>query len=181
MSNLFATAPVPAVHSLFFAIRPPDEICLRLAEASASLPVGGRPVRPDRLHVTTLNLVNRAVLPTGLSEDAADAAASIRVAPFTVMFDRLVAGENSMRLLSSEPLEPFRQFRERLGFMLKRAGLDCRLKGSFNPHITLLYGNEFMFSTEIDPVIWTVEDFLLIDSVVGETKHVEIGRWPLVS
>ena len=28
---------------------------------------------------------------------------------------------------------------------------------------------------------WMVEDFTLIDSVIGETRHIEIGRWPLRS
>lgn len=169
----------PAAHNLFFALRPPEDICARIAEATASLPVGGKAVRPDRLHITTLMLVHRGTLSDGLGEEAAEVATAIRAAPFNVMFDRLVAGTKSIMLLPSEPLDALRMFRERLGFMVMRAGLDFRLDGQFNPHITLLYGNELTFETEIDPIVWKVEDFMLIDSHVGQTKHVELGRWPL--
>ena len=179
MSNQRASAPEPAVHNLFFAVRPPEDICTRIADATASLPVGGKPLRRDRLHISTLNLVQRDIVPPGLGEEAAEVAASIRCAPFTVMFDRLVAGTKSMLLVPSEPLDQLRMFRERLGFTLMRSGLPFRLEGQFSPHVTLLYGNELTFETEIDPIIWTVEEFVLIDSFVGKTKHVEVGRWPL--
>jgi 2'-5' RNA ligase len=168
-----------AIHSLFFAIRPPAEIAVRIAEATASLPVSGKAIPPGRLHVSTLNLVRESSIPSGLVEEAAEAAGLIDAAPFMVMFDRLIAGPQSMLLLPSEPLDQFRMFRERLGFTLMRAGLNFQLQGRFNPHLTLLYGNELMFETEIDPIIWRVEDFVLIDSVVGERKHVEMGRWTL--
>jgi 2'-5' RNA ligase len=179
MSNQCASAPESAVHNLFFAVRPPQDVRARVAKATASLPVGGKPLRPDRLHISTSNLVQRDVVPPGLGEEAAEVAASIRCAPFPVMFDRLVAGATSMLLVPSAPLDRLRMFRERLGFTLMRSGLPFRLAGQFRPHITLLYGNDLTFETEIDPVIWTVEEFVLIDSPVGKTKHVEIGRWPL--
>ena len=174
-----AASPQPAAHSLFFAIRPPDDVALRIAEATASLPVGGMPVRPDRLHVSLLNLVRERAIPVGLTEEAIDAAGEVRATPFMVKFDHLVGARGHMLLLPSEPLDQFRMFRERLGFTLMRAGMDFQLNGRFNPHLTLLYGNDLTFETEIDPIIWRVEDFVLIDSVVGETRHVELGRWPL--
>jgi len=175
----FAPSPQPAVHNLFFAIVPPLDIRQRLADATASLPVGGSPVHRDRLHISTLNLVHYGALPEGLDEHAARAVGSIQAAPFTVMFNRLVGGASSMVLLPDEPLDRLRMFRERLGFLLIRAGIDVRLEGRFKPHITLSYRNELRFETEIDPIVWTVEEVVLIDSQVGHTKHVEVGRWPL--
>ena len=88
--------------------------------------------------------------------------------------------ERPALLLPSEPLEALRMFRERLGFALMRAGVAFR-QGGFNPHVTLLYGGQPMPEIEIEPISWLVEDFVLIDSFIGETKHVEIGRWPLRS
>ncbi|WP_420136844.1 2'-5' RNA ligase family protein [Sphingomonas sp.] len=181
MSERCTSAPQPAAHNVFFAIRPPQDIRARIAEATASLPVGGRPLRPGRLHISTLNLVHEDIVPPGLGEEAAEAAASVRYEPFEVRFDRLVAGAKSMLLLPSNPLEELRMFRERLGFTLIRSGLPFTMERRFNPHITLLYGNALTFETAIEPIRWTVDDFVLIDSHIGKTKHVELGRWTLQS
>jgi 2'-5' RNA ligase len=81
--------------------------------------------------------------------------------------------------LPSEPLEALRMFRERLGFALMRAGIPFEQGRRFTPHVTLLYGGQPMPEKEIEPISWLVEDFALIDSFIGETKHVEVGRWPL--
>ncbi len=172
--------PVPAgLHNLFFAVRPPPDICRRMAELTTSFPTGGRPMRRDRLHVTLLQLVCGNLLPPGLAAAAADVAGSLRAPPFTVMFDRLVAGEKSTLLMPSEPLPALCALRERLGLLLRQAGLDVRIDGRFSPHVTLLYGNTRKFVTQDEPIIWTVENFVLIDSHVGRTRHEEVGRWRL--
>ena len=178
MSNPFAPVPRPAVHSLFFAVRPPHAVGQRILEETARLPLGGTPVRLDRLHVTTLSLVHYGEIPHGLADEAAYVAAAMRNAPFRVIFDRLIAGEKSALLLPSEPLDALRMFRERLGFTLMR-GLGFRFDARFNPHVTVAYANKRRFETPIDPIIWTVDEFVLIDSQIGQARQVEVGRWRL--
>jgi 2'-5' RNA ligase len=180
MLTMLAETPRALTHNLFFAVLPSDEERARIGGLIASLRIGGVPMRLDRLHITTLSLVLDDMLPEGLAQDAAEIAASIRMPSFRVIFDRLVGGNRSALLLPSEPLEALRMFRERLGFALMRAGIAFR-QGGFNPHVTLLYGGQPMPEIEIEPISWLVEDFVLIDSFIGETKHVEIGRWPLRS
>ena len=138
-------------------------------------------MRLDRLHITTLSLVVGDTLPEGLAQEAAEIAATIRMPAFRVIFDRLVGGNRSALLLPSEPLEALRMFRERLGFALMRAGIAFRQSGGFTPHVTLLYGGQPMPEQEIEPISWLAQDFVLIDSLVGETRHIEVGRWPLRS
>jgi 2'-5' RNA ligase len=46
--------------------------------------------------------------------------------------------------------------------------------------VTLLYGGQPTAEIEIEPISWLVREFVLIDSFIGETKHVEMGRWPLL-
>ena len=181
MSMMLAPAPQAPSHNLFFAVQPAAEERQRIADLVASLRIGGVPVRLDRLHITTLSLVLDDVLPEGLAQEAAEIAASVRMPAFRVIFDRLVGGNRSALLLPSEPLEALRMFRERLGFALMRAGIALRQSGKFAPHMTLLYGGQPMPEQEIDPISWLVEDFTLIDSFIGETRHVEVGRWPLRS
>jgi 2'-5' RNA ligase len=31
----------------------------------------------------------------------------------------------------------------------------------------------------VNSIVWTVRDFVLIHSLLGQTKHVHLGRWPL--
>jgi len=181
MSTMLAQAPTAATHNLFFAVQPAAEERARIGDLIASLRIGGVPMRLDRLHITTLSLVIGDVLPDGLAQQAAEIAASVRMPAFRVIFDRLVGGNRSALLLPSEPLEALRMFRERLGFALTRAGIAFRLRGRFTPHVTLLYGGQPRPEIEIEPISWLVEDFVLIDSLVGETKHIELGRWPLRS
>jgi len=181
MSTMLAQAPRALTHNLFFAVLPSDEERTRIGDLIASLRLGGVPMRLDRLHITTLSLVMGEILPEGLTQEAAEIAASIRMPSFRVIFDRLVGGNRSALLLPSEPLEALRMFRERLGFALMRAGIAFRQSGGFTPHVTLLYGGQPMPEIEIEPISWLVEDFVLIDSLIGETQHVEVGRWPLRS
>lgn len=179
MSTMLAQTPSPAIHNLFFAVQPAAEERARIGDLIGSLRIGGVPIRLDRLHITTLSLVAGDVLPDGLAQQAAETAASIRMPAFRVIFDRLVGGNRSALLLPSEPLEALRMFRERLGFALTRAGIAFKQSGRFTPHVTLLYGGQPRPEEEIEPISWLVEDFVLIDSLIGETRHVEVGRWPL--
>jgi len=180
MSTMLAQAPRALTHNLFFAVVPSEEERARIGDLIASLRIGGVPMRLDRLHITTLSLVLDDGLPDGLAQEAAEIAASIRMPSFRVIFDRLVGGNRSALLLPSEPLVALRMFRERLGFALMRAGIAFR-QGGFSPHVTLLYGGQPMPEQEIEPISWLVEDFVLIDSLIGETRHVEVGRWQLRS
>ena len=50
-----------------------------------------------------------------------------------------------------------------------------------SPHITLAYRPDGLGTEAIIPISWMVEEVLLIESVVGEARHVVHGRWPLVS
>jgi len=181
MSTMLDQAPRALPHNLFFAVLPSEEERARIGDLIASLRIGGVPMRLDRLHITTLSLVVGDTLPEGLAQEAAEIAASIRMPAFRVIFDRLVGGNRSALLLPSEPLEALRMFRERLGFALMRAGIAFRQSGGFTPHVTLLYGGQPMPEQEIEPISWLAQDFVLIDSLVGETRHIEVGRWPLRS
>jgi len=167
------------LHNLFFAIRPPDDPARQIMELTASLGLGGTPVRADRLHVSLLALVYRGFIPEGLIEEAAEVAQSIAMPPMRILFDSVVGGPGAAVLRPSEPLETLRMFRERLGFALKRAGIDFSLHGRFAPHVALLYGGRPTQEREVDPISWTVDEFVLIDSHIGLTHHEIVGRWPL--
>jgi 2'-5' RNA ligase len=179
MTAALRTVPQPLSHRLFFAIRPPREITEVIGQVRDSLDDRATPVTDDRLHVTLLSLPEYDAVPDGMVDQLIEMAAGIEAPRFRIVLDRLVCGAHSALLAPSEPVEGLRLFRERLGFTMIRSGFGLRLGRRFSPHVTLLYNNWRMFDETIDPISWQVEDFVLIHSHVGATKHVELGRWTL--
>lgn len=49
----------------------------------------------------------------------------------------------------------------------------------FSPHLTLLYRGRPGFAEPAEAVSWTVENFVLIESLVGRGEHVVHRRWAL--
>jgi 2'-5' RNA ligase len=45
------------------------------------------------------------------------------------------------------------------------------------PHVTINYRGDRLGSRKIDPIGWTVEEILLVESVVGQTRHIVHGCW----
>ena len=63
-----------------------------------------------------------------------------------------------------------------LGTALAKAGLAARPSA---PHLTLLYDACRVDEQAIDPVGWTVREFVLVHSLLGQTTYIPLGRWPL--
>jgi RNA 2',3'-cyclic 3'-phosphodiesterase len=168
------------LHNLFFAFLPPAEVSARILGQLSDYGVGLDTMRRDRLHITILSLVCYGAIPAGLIEQAAEAAANVRAEPVPVKFERLIAAEKSAFLAPGESLDALRMFREKLGFTLMRDGVDLKLVGRFSPHVTVAYDPAQHFNEELpESVIWTADEFVLVDSHVGETRHDIVGRWRL--
>jgi 2'-5' RNA ligase len=54
-------------------------------------------------------------------------------------------------------------------------------KGVFTPHVTLLYDGMSVAEQPVDPISWTVGEFVLVHSLLGQTRHIILDRWPLRS
>lgn len=179
------------MHRLFFAIRP----CAAAAADAAALgerlraelgsAVRGRPVAAERLHVTLHWLRDHEALPERLVSLAASAAAQVQHGPFSVLFDRLGSiGDSTgcaVVLKSSDRLVALRAFQRELGAAMQKVGLEAFVRRRFNPHMTLLYAAQAMEERVCASVRWDVEEFVLIDSLMGRSTHDVLGRWPLRS
>ena len=66
-----------------------------------------------------------------------------------------------------------------LSNQLMAAGLGRYLKREFIPHVTLLYDKRELTPQAIDPIQWTVRDFSLVRSLLGQGRHQVLGTWPL--
>ena len=61
---------------------------------------------------------------------------------------------------------------------LEMAGLGPRAP-HYTPHLTLLYGDRFVADHPVEPVGWTVHEFVLVHSLLGRSRYLLVARFPL--
>lgn len=188
--NLFGQFALPGfeaprsdvLHQLFFALMPDPSTATQIEGRTrhwqSEMGVKAKPRPTDHFHVT-LNLLGTDFhLPQQLIDRACAVAASLNATPFEVTLDRLAHFGRQWVLTSSTGLEALIDFQQKLESLLKQAHLTPR-NARFTPHLTLLYHNRKFPTREIEPITWTVRDFVLIDSLQGETHYDFEGRFPL--
>jgi 2'-5' RNA ligase len=164
-------------HRLFFAIWPDAGAIGRLTKLTA-LP--GRPVDADRLHVTLHHLGDFVdQIPPSLVPTARLAAATVRMQPFEVAFDLIGGTRGPFILRASDRLEMLLEFRQTLSAALIKSGLGRRVNPEFSPHVTLSYDRSDAPEQKIEPINWTVSQFVLTESLLGKHKHIKRASWPI--
>lgn len=173
---------------LFFAIFPNAGAAAQIATLAQQLRekngLSGKPLKTERFHVTLHHLGDYAGLPKDLVEVACAAAAGIRAAPFNVTFDRAASFSTAPRnrpfvLRGDDGVVPLITFQQTLGDALKKTVLGRWAKPAYTPHVTLLYDDRSVPEQTVPAVSWTASEFVLIHSLIGQTLHVPLGRWPL--
>lgn len=101
--------------------------------------------------------------------------------PFEVLFDRTASfrGKRDSRpfvLVGDNGLQRLVSFRRMLGGVMMRKGLRKVANTNFAPHVTLLYDARAVEEYPIEPICWTVNEFVLVRSLRG---HDCLARWPL--
>jgi RNA 2',3'-cyclic 3'-phosphodiesterase len=173
--------------NVFFAVMPDPDTAARVAHIvgglRSALHIEAPMLLAGRLHISLHHVSDFARMPEGAVADACAAAATIDMPPFDVSFDRVVSFEgrpgNFPLVLkgSAEPGE-LTALQQTLGRALAKKGLRVPRR-RFTPHLTLLYEQRRFGPRAIEPVTWTVHEFVLIDSWVGKTHYDIKGRWPL--
>ena len=173
---------------LFFAIAPTPNAAASITRQAGLLcdeyGLKGRLLAIGRLHVTLGHLGDYLGLPQDIVAAAMATAASVRMAPFDVAFDRAASFRGRPRnrpfvLLGDDGVAALTAFQQTLGTALEKAGLG-RANSRYTPHVTLLYDNRFVPVRAIEPIGWTVREFVLVHSLLGRTRHVPLARWPLL-
>jgi len=172
-------------HSIFFAIRPWWDDLLPVEAKVAGLRrqfgTARTVVKPERLHITCCDLGGfDDAPPQALIEKARDAAAALALPPFEITFERAMRFNHNgaLVLLERTGVTPLTAFRDRLDQALIQAGVPVDVK---NPlHMTLAYGDGAVSETLPEPIRWKAQEFVLLDSLVGQTRHEELGCWPLL-
>jgi 2'-5' RNA ligase len=167
---------------LFFAAIPDAATAARIHKLAAVLKrahqFSGKLIEPERLHVSLFFLGG---LPEQDIRAARMAAAEVRMEPFEVLFDRTASfrgkrGSRPFVLVGDKGLQSLTSFRRMLGEAMLRRGLRRVANMNFTPHVTLLYDARGVEEYPIEPISWTVNEFVLIRSLRG---HDYQARWPL--
>jgi 2'-5' RNA ligase len=175
--------------NLFFAIMP-DLAAREQAHGIArqhcvDRRMSGIPLRVDRLHVTLLSVGGFVgVVPNAFMDAALGIGDSVTLSSFRMTFDRAVSfarstGKRPYVLLGNEDVGEAMHLHCGLVSAMWRQGLDMPIRSRFNPHMTLAYDFEHHAEMPVEPVSWTAREFVLIESHVGQTRHIVRGRWPL--
>jgi RNA 2',3'-cyclic 3'-phosphodiesterase len=141
-------------------------------------------IGPERLQVSLVSF--------GWWDDRAEktittvdrAAAELKVLPFEVTLDRTMSFSNrpdnhAFVLMGSGGVDRLRAFHALFGVTLTRSELLCRGHTISTPHVTLLYDKRVVDEQPIEPISWAVREFVLIRSLRGQTRHIDLARWQL--
>lgn len=175
---------VPRKHRrLFFAILPDartaEFIASRAKYLDQSLGIVGHLLRADRLHITLHTIGEYDATPEGDVIAARKAGDAVVADAFELEFDRAMTfvAPQAYVLRVGEGLDKVEAFWRNLGAEI--AHVRPFKQQPFTPHMTLSYNGRPMLEHTIEPIRWTAQEFVLINSHVGETYHEVMGRWRL--
>ena len=174
---------------LFFALFPDArnaaKIAARMPRTCREYGFLGRPIPVERLHVTLQHIDDYVdEPPDGLVEALRHAAESIAAKPFPVSFDRAltfaIRKPKRPYVLAGGEQRDLQAFHRKLGDATNRAWPDFKPRRSFTPHVSLIYDEKTVEEHRIKrPIDWTVREFVLVKSFLGQGRYSILGRWPL--
>lgn len=198
--NLFGTPPPPPKKrrtaskpstpakarpkfSWFFALRPSqvdaDRIYAAVAPLLSSHGVTGTRITADRLHIT-LEWIGDDIEEDVISR-ACGAADKVRLAPLDASFTGIKtfpAPSGPCVLLGSEGLDSVRKLRSELVRTLAENGF--KPPRSYEPHMTLCYDRVHRVArVPIEPIGFHAQEFALVKSYLGQSRHEVIRTWRL--
>jgi RNA 2',3'-cyclic 3'-phosphodiesterase len=174
---------VQQLDGLFFSIFPDQAAAVRIANTAEhfrrAYGLKAAALLTDRFHVTVRGLGNYDGLPRSVVAKAIEAGVAVMSRPFEVAFDRVTsfAGSDALVLRGGDGVDGIVMFHHDLGVAMRKSGLSAG--SQFTPHITLLYERRRIEEHFIEPIRWTVRDFVLVHSLHGRTMHIPLERWHL--
>jgi len=168
-----------ARNPLYVMAKPPPEV----QSLIAALPRNDPSREVHLLHVTLISLYDLHYAPPEWLPATIAALDRFAAAPFPLAFDR-IENRKAVTLRTRDPLAEARVFQKALVNHLLREKAPIMDGTTPEPHITINYrgdrlGSQTLNALKMPPISWTVDEIILMESIVGKTTHVEHGRWPL--
>ena len=159
--------------NFYFMIKPPPSELSEITRHKRALGIEDN-YDPARLHITLDPLGSEKEWSESRIDWLDAIVARFYADPFRIEFNRI---EENLLRGDGEALRAARAFHRALIRHLARSGLILPTR-RFDPHLTLVYGQDSDRRLAIDPIGWTVNELLLIRS--GDGRHKDVRRWPLI-
>jgi RNA 2',3'-cyclic 3'-phosphodiesterase len=163
-----------ARNPLYIQAKPPPHVQAQITALQRNDPSRGA----DLLHATLVSLFDLHYAPPEWLAKVIAALDSFDGPAFPLAFDR-IENRKAVTLRTRAPLAEARAFQAALLRHLLERKAPMMLGTTPEPHVTINYRGDRLGSQKIAAVGWTVDEILLVESVVGKTIHIEHGRWPL--
>jgi 2'-5' RNA ligase len=174
--------------ALFLAFVPPAAQIVLIGDLTRQLRndhgLRGKPLAPSCLHVSLHSLGAYYGLPPRLVDAVGVAVSVVSMPPFEVSFDRALSfsnrrGTRPFVLRAGGDISALNAFHRAMARAMTKAGLGWWVRPHFTPQMTLLYDRCLVGERTIETFGWTVTEFVLVHSFVGQGRHVRLARWPL--
>ena len=163
-----------ARNPLYVMAKPPPQVAAQIAALPRNDP--GRDA--GLLHVTLLKLFDLHHAPPQWLGQIIAALDSFSAPAFPLAFDR-IENRKAVTLRTRDPLAEARAFQAALVRHFLERKAPMLLGTTPEPHVTINYHGDRLRAAKMPAIGWTVDEILLVESVVGKTTHIEHGRWPL--
>jgi RNA 2',3'-cyclic 3'-phosphodiesterase len=134
-----------------------------------------------RLHISLHHLGDYTRLPSRIIYAARQAGYAVSMTSFDVVLHSIGSFRNAVSdrhpLVLHAEGSRLVELHRMLGATMREIGLKA--KEHFRPHVTVLYGPDIVPKQAIEPIRFTVKEFVLIHSELGLSRYNVLGRWPL--
>jgi 2'-5' RNA ligase len=173
-------------HRVFFALQPPPEAAEQIIRLGQDLRrrhgLQGALTPAPRLHIS-LNFVGKFQGPPtrAVMEKAKGLADKVAVSPFVVTLNHVLTWKDPhpLVLLGDEGVFGVELLHTAIHKALASGTMAPRREPEITPHVTLLRDRTLVAKEFVEPITWTVDAFVLLNSVQGEGRQEVLGRWPL--
>ncbi|MGV1759099.1 2'-5' RNA ligase family protein [Rhizobium sp. A22-96] len=176
------------ISKLYFAILPDPVIATHSHQLAwgfrGQYGFSAKPPRVDLLHITLYEIGAFHDIPEEIAFAAMQAASTIGKSSFQVAFDRAVSfGSKDNRplvLWNKDGNAELKALHRELDDAMRMTGFKRIGEKSVEPHMTLLYRGHLVPEIMLEePVTWTAKDFVLINSLQGQSIHDHLCYWTL--
>ena len=143
----------------------------------------GSVVDVERLHLTLIHIGDFYGLPQGIAAALKDAAAKVSAPACDVALNRAMSfsgpPDKLPFVLLAEGAESLMDLQSVLRAELAKAGVRHKSGTQFTPHVTLLRDRLSAPEQSIEPIRWTAGEFVLVHSLLGQSRHIPLKRFAL--
>lgn len=169
-----------ALYRLFFALRPSPMVARQTDYLAERLARGARRILPEHQHMTLAVTADYVDYPYAMIKALLRAGTTVMAEPFDLALDRLSFSNRSAALRPSSSVPRLKALQRSIIEAMRGVGVALRPGWSFSPHQTLFYREGRPGQKRIEGLHWQVEQFALLCSHVGHTRHETLGTWPLI-